>query len=191
MDIAIYGGTFDPPTRAHEYIAEALSDSGLFDEVWIMPSADRVDKPEMAPAIHREAMVRAMIANLQNSRIRFSNFEIDLGEPTQTVRTYAALKAAHPNISFWFVFGADSYNDMPSWEGGDALQKTLPMCVIPRFGHATPQDTANVHVLPVPQATELEVSSTIVRQLARYNGDINGYVSDNVKSYVLQHALYT
>lgn len=191
MNIAIYGGTFDPPTRAHEYIAEALGNSVFYDEVWIMPSADRVDKPYMSPAVHREAMVRAMVAHLHNSKIRFSTFEIDLGEPTQTVRTYNALKAAHPNITFWFVFGADSYNDMPNWEGGEELRQTVPVCVIPRVGHATPLPSAAVQVLFVPQATEMQVSSTQVRELAQKNDDIHGYVNDSVKSYVLQHALYS
>lgn len=44
----IYGGAFNPPTRAHQAILQACIDYAeqlsVDAEVWLMPSGDRVDK---------------------------------------------------------------------------------------------------------------------------------------------------
>jgi nicotinic acid mononucleotide adenylyltransferase len=42
--ILLFGGSFSPPTLAHEAIIAACLDMKDFDEVWVMPSGDRADK---------------------------------------------------------------------------------------------------------------------------------------------------
>lgn len=190
MNIALYGGTFDPPTTAHRFIVESLASDDRYDEVWIMPSADRLDKPHMTSSEHRMKMVQEMAREIVSSKVVVSDFEIQIGEPTQTRRTYAELKQKYPQHTFWFVFGADSYNDMPTWEEGKKLRESLSMCIIPRIGYKTPKQQHNVHVHPVPDALELATSSTYVRTLAHERRDIRRYVGNAVTEYVLSHSLY-
>lgn len=190
MNIACYGGTFDPPTKAHGAIIEALAAGDTYDEVWVMPSADRVDKPGMSAEKHRLKMVAEMLGEISSHKVVLSDFEIQLGEPTQTMRTHAELTNKYPKDTFWFVFGADSYNDMPNWENGSELRATMHICVIPRIGHKTPKPQKNVHVLTVPNALELATSSTEVRRRARQHKSIDAHVSSAVQAYVLAHALY-
>jgi nicotinate-nucleotide adenylyltransferase len=42
--IALYGGAFDPPHRAHIEIAKNLTKLPFVDEVWLLPCGDREDK---------------------------------------------------------------------------------------------------------------------------------------------------
>ena len=190
MNIAVYGGTFDPPTVAHKAIIEKLAEQELFDEVWVMPSADRVDKPHMSPFIHRHKMVQAMAAEMVTHKVVVSEFEANLGTPTQTIRTYESLQNTYPSNTFWFVFGSDSYGDMHNWEGGKNLRKTMNVCVIPRIGYRTPHATDKRVVLPVVAAVEHQTSSTKVRELCHLHKDIGSEVVTSVKKYIQQHALY-
>ena len=49
--IAIYGGSFDPITKAHLEVVEELLDNKAIqlDEVWIVPCGKRKDKPDLLP----------------------------------------------------------------------------------------------------------------------------------------------
>ena len=138
-EIAVYGGTFDPPTKAHEAIIEACLGDVRFDEVWVMPSGQRTDKPDMTSNEHRTAMLGLLATSVfGSSNLRISDFEMKLPVPTQTTLTTTALEKTNPNCNFWYVFGTDSYYDMPNWEQGDYLQKKLGMLVVERVGYDTP-----------------------------------------------------
>jgi len=39
--IALYGGAFDPPHKAHIKIANNLTKLPFIDEVWLLPCGDR------------------------------------------------------------------------------------------------------------------------------------------------------
>jgi nicotinate-nucleotide adenylyltransferase len=43
-NIALYGGSFDPPHKSHVALMRFLSRLPYIDEVWVMPCGDRTDK---------------------------------------------------------------------------------------------------------------------------------------------------
>lgn len=59
-EIAVFGGTFNPPTLAHQEIIEACLQHPTFDEVWVMPSGERADKDITVEAEDRIAMLEAV-----------------------------------------------------------------------------------------------------------------------------------
>lgn len=55
--IALYGGSFDPITKAHVTLVFEVFASGLCDEIWVVPCGDhRHDKTCSASSRHRYAM---------------------------------------------------------------------------------------------------------------------------------------
>jgi nicotinate-nucleotide adenylyltransferase len=181
MHIIIFGGTFDPPTLAHEaIIAACLQEKGI-DEVWVMPSGQRPDKPQMRDDAERLALLRAVKeTSFQNEpRLRISDFEMRLPQPTETTATVVALEESYPGYTFWFVFGADSYQDMPAWRGGIELQRRLHMIVVPRGPHALPAAGRRVRHISVP---DTGISSTLVRQRLREGRTVTDLVSAGVQA---------
>lgn len=140
MEIAVFGGTFDPPTVAHEAIIDACIKRSDIDEVWLLPSGVRADKPGMQPDDLRIALLQ-LLETQSEKPVRVSDFELTLPRPTKTYRTVEALKAAYPDHTFWFVFGADSYATMETWEQGEMLKKNLSMLLVKRLGYECPQET--------------------------------------------------
>lgn len=190
MEIAIYGGSFNPPTRAHEAITKACLELDGIDEVWLMPSGDRMDKRFGLRDTDRRWMLEYMVQEVfgHDPRLKVSCFELDyMPRPTQTHKTVDALGKHYPNKNFRFVFGADSYRDMPNWQDGERLQKTLGMLIVPRGGVTIP-DTPNVTVLSV--ATCEGLSSTEVRTRVATGERIDHMVCQSVANYIKDCGLY-
>ncbi|HET7657891.1 MAG TPA: nicotinate-nucleotide adenylyltransferase, partial [Bacillales bacterium] len=134
MDIAILGGTFDPPHFGHLIMAEeVLTQCGL-DEVWFMPSPDPPHKKEAAvtPSSHRVEMVRRAIAG--NEHFRLSLIEFEREGPSYSVETVKHLLAKHPEHQFFFLIGADMVEYLPNWHNVDELVRLLPFIGVGRPG---------------------------------------------------------
>lgn len=186
--VAIYGGSFNPPTSAHETIVRACLDVNFIDEVWLMPSGVRADKDfETTDAQRLEMLNIVCRSEFSRSPVTVSTLEFTLPRPTQTWRTVRALKQQHPDTDFWFVYGADAYRDMPNWEGGERLQRDIATLVIPRDGLDVPESPT---VKKIHAAITDGVSSTEVRVRAGDGLSIDTLVCSGVASYIYEHGLY-
>lgn len=187
----IFGGAFDPPTLAHEAIIAACLRLTQFDNVWVMPSGDRVDKQMGSAAADRLAMLKAMHHSSfkGDSRLSISGFELALPQPSATYRTIQALKKQYPQTDFCFVFGRDSYINMPSWPHGKTLRQQLKMVVF-ASGLGPEVAAPNVTRLDIPAGFGL-TSSTDVRKALQGGGKADNLpVSPAVMQYLKQHNLY-
>lgn len=190
-EIAVFGGTFDPPTKAHEAIIGACLEQPHIDEVWVMPSGQRHDKPHMSSVQTRLELVHAMTDTaFRDTVVKVSDVELRLPQPTCTAVTYEALQQNCPDARFWFVFGADSYHDMPNWEYGEYLQRTMAMLLIDRTGFTLPRESTSIRHLPIP-VFEPVISSSLVRQCVQEGVAIEDYVHPAVSAHIRQAALYT
>jgi len=191
-EIAIFGGTFDPPTKAHQAIIEACLDRPDIDEVWIMPSRVREDKPGMSSEAVRLVMLEHLAAYEypHQPRLIVSDFELNLPAPTQTAVTAKALDRTFPEHAFWFVFGTDSYAALPSWEGGAALQRTLGVLLVGRNQQALPPPHDRLKHLTVDDRWH-DVSSTSVRRQLRDGCRLESVaLAPSVKTFIARHGLY-
>lgn len=49
INVALYGGAFDPPHLGHLSIINELQSIEFIQEVWLLPSGDRDDKKLILP----------------------------------------------------------------------------------------------------------------------------------------------
>ncbi len=190
-EIAIFGGTFDPPTRAHDGIIEACLERPDIDEVWLMPSGCRADKPGMSSNAARLAMLELVRSEIFNDdpRIVVTDFEQQLAQPTQTHRTVDALEDTYPDNNFWFVYGADAYQSMPEWEKGAELRRRLGMLLVRRQDYERPAEGGNIRHLEVELAED-GVSSSLFRDAHVADEPVDHLVNSAVMAYVREQALY-
>lgn len=182
--ILVFGGSFSPPTLAHEEIIRQCLALPGFDEVWLMPSADRDDKSMSASEADRLAMLKIVKDKIfaDDKRLKICDVEYKLPKPTKLVATEGALRRTFPSTEFWFAFGGDSFSDMPNWPDGERMQGALNLVV---FSDKKPAAADQVRVLHFTLPAKFsKVSSSAVR-----SGD--QAVSEHVKAYIDARGLYT
>lgn len=177
----IYGGAFYPPTRAHQAVLQACveyADQRNAD-VWLLPSASRVDKNidasierrlELCDALRRDIVSRTV-------RVEICRQELDRHAPMETYDTVQELATDYPDRSFIWVFGSDAVVTMRSWNQGQWLYDNLSMLVVSRPD--TPPVALGARALWLQVETG-NVSSTEVRRRMSAGEDYSTLVSSRV-----------
>lgn len=180
-ETVIYGGAFNPPTRAHQAIVQACvayAEPRQAD-VWVLPSASRSDKSIEVSYERRLELCDALLADVmaRTVSLRVETMELDRGVPTETYDSVRELAAKYPDHHFTWVFGADSVASMPQWDHGQWLQDTLSLLVINRPGVAQQTLGANATQLAVDAGP---YSSTALRQRIDDGEDFDDLVGESV-----------
>lgn len=161
-----------------------------FDEVWVMPSGDRIDKDMTARDKDRLAMLGLIHAHRfsNDPRLQISDFELKMPRPSQTYQTVEALQATFPDTEFWFAYGPDSYVSMPSWPHGTKLQQTLKVVLFSSGGPAAPAKGTLIRLHISDKFGD--ISSTKARRLATTGLVPTSMVSEPIARYIAKHNLF-
>ena len=188
MNIAVFGGMFNPPTVAHQEIMNESLNLNFVDELWVMPSGQRHDKITDVDSRHRLDMVQIAIGDLNHEKpCHLVDFEINTDKLTRTVDTVRFINDKFPDHSFWYVFGMDSYKDMPNWDYGNEMQRSLNMIIVERSDERL-EPAPNLAWVPLDN--HLITSSTEVRNRIANNMSINNLVCEGVRRYIEDKNLY-
>lgn len=195
--VGIFGGTFDPIHMGHLIVAETIMDEFHLDKVVFIPAAvppHKLDK-QISPAKHRYMMT--MLATCSNPRFQVSDMEMHRQGPSYSRDTLAQLIDEHGrDTEFYFIVGADSVENLHTWNRIDEL---LTMChfigasrpgcmpdmekIAQRFGPLAEK----IHCLETP---ELEISSTEIRHRVGQKRTIRYIVPETVEQYIYKEKLY-
>jgi nicotinate-nucleotide adenylyltransferase len=132
MRIGLFGGTFDPPHRAH-LAATLLALKRLrLDRVWwlVTPGNPLKDTRGLAPLAERLAAARALT---RDPRIAITGFEDDLGVK-YSFDTVSYLVRRCPGVRFVWIMGADNLRSFHRWQKWRGIAELVPMAVIDRLG---------------------------------------------------------
>lgn len=179
--IAVFGGSFDPLTLAHEKIITRALDDLNAERGIVVPCSDEYIKNKkgsypMFPADTRLKMLRCAFS--ADSRITIDPREVIINSPEgRTLLTMKELKALYPGRQLIFVTGADKLETLPRWGGGMFLRE-FQAAVYPRQG-VSAQPVNGVIMLPSIPGTE-GISSGAVKKLICEGSDIAKYVSTAV-----------
>jgi nicotinate-nucleotide adenylyltransferase len=158
----LFGGTFDPPHVGHLVTAVNVRHALDLDVVILMvnnvPWQKEGERP-ITPALDRLAMVEAAISDIPG--LEAGRLEIDLGGPSYTADTLAALQEHEPGARLFTIVGDDAAAGLLSWERYDEVVETSTMVVVDRPGEpfVLPAEIPWVRV----EVPRLEVSSTDLR----------------------------
>ena len=186
MNVAIYGGSFDPPHVAHLFTASYVLATGGFERVLVVPVYEHAFNKALAPFEHRVAMCRLCFAGL--SGVEVSDIEAALPRPSYTERTLERIAHEHPEWRLRFVMGSDALADTSKWHDYEGVARLAPPFVVTRRGHELPG--GGPALLP-------EVSSTGIRTLVANRGaktaherELSALVPERVLAYIEKNALY-
>jgi nicotinate-nucleotide adenylyltransferase len=157
-EIALFGGSFDPPHVGHLLAAAYVLATEPVDELWFVPVLQHpFAKPLVGSYDHRVALCEWLASELPRSRV--SRAEQESGQ-TRTVDLLEWLHRKHPELRWALVLGTDLDAEKPQWKQFDRVEQLARIVPVRRGGYGQGEVT-----LP-------EVSSTQVRALLQSGGDV-------------------
>jgi nicotinate-nucleotide adenylyltransferase len=179
MLIAVYGGSFNPPHRAHALVARWIIDSGTADEVWLVPvyrhAFEGMQDKALASYPTRLAWCRALAGDI-GAEVKVSDVESRLPVPSYSIDTLDYLSAAQPEHRFILVVGADILDQVDSWKDWDRIQQEHSPVIAGRPGYPAPGGTP---IFP-------DISSTEVRQRLRCEEEVGHLLTPSVAKALLE-----
>ncbi len=179
--VAILGGSFNPPHVAHLMAAYWMLATQDIREVWLLPSFRHPFGKDLAPFEDRVRMCELAARGVRGVAVCTAEREL-ADDPLvgKTARTLEHLVAKHPDLDFVLVVGADILPDTPKWYRWDRVQALARVVVVGREGFPA-----------VPGApTFPAVSSTAIRAGIARGEDVSGLLPRKVREYVEAKGLY-
>jgi len=204
--LLIYGGTFDPPHRAHVDLPRRAMRLLGAERVLYVPAAQSPHKLDQrpTPAHHRVAMLKLALGDFPEAIVLRDEVERAQAQPdvpSYTAETLEALrKRLHPTARLRLLIGADQARAFHKWHRADDIIAMAEPVVMNR-----PPQTADELLAQLPadsrdawrprliELPPLDVSSTEIRRQAAASDlatDHNALLPDKVAQYISFHRLY-
>ncbi len=169
-DIAIYGGSFDPPHRGHFQIAIKAIENLDIDKLIVIPNFQNPWKP---PPLFfpkdRLFLLRKLF--YEYPKIEVSSFEIDNGYPTKTIETVRHFSKRYRKI--YLIIGADNLEKLHLWDDFEEIRSRVEFVVATRNGIDIPNHFRKLEI-------EEEISSTKLRENIRDFEYISKYIPKKI-----------
>jgi nicotinate-nucleotide adenylyltransferase len=192
MDIALFGGSFDPPHVGHLLAAAYVLATEPIDELWMVPVFEHpFGKRFRGPYQHRVELCEAALASLGLARAKVSRLEAELaarGGEGRTVELLEHLHQTRPQDRFSLVIGSDLLGETAQWKRFDRVRELARLIVLERGGHQQGQGSQGRAGEGGPVI--IEVSSTLVRGLLAEGKDASRYVARPVLEGIERSGYY-
>ena len=196
--IGLYFGTFNPIHVGHLIIANHMVQYAALDDLWFVVSPQNPLKPKasLLADYHRLALVRIAVDN--NFKLRASNIEFDLPQPSYTIHTLAALSEKHPDHDFTIIMGEDNLNTLPKWKNYDQILEHYSILVYPRVESdenlsvisGDRSDLLDHPKVTMVDAPLMKISASFIRKAVHDGNDVRYLLTEPVLKYVDEMNFY-
>ena len=131
MDIAVFGGSFDPPHIGHEKIVELALNELPIDKLFVVPTFLNPFKSHF----HLEPNERFELLQWlfsDNTNVEICNFEIVQNKKTPTFETVSFLKESYDIGKIYLIIGADNLKNIHLWYNFLELKELVSFVVVTR-----------------------------------------------------------
>ncbi|MFN3166788.1 MAG: nicotinate (nicotinamide) nucleotide adenylyltransferase [Phycisphaeraceae bacterium] len=201
--ILLFGGSFDPPHRAHVELPQQAGRAIAADLIAYVPAGrapHKLDQQQTDPR-HRLAMLRLALQDRPGPiPTAVLTDEIDRGpdQPSYTVDTLSAIRERlGPEVELRLLIGADQLRIFDQWrQPGRIVALAEPVVMV------RPPDTrvTLLKALPADQRGAwrdrlididvLDINSTEIRERLSVGRSVDGLIAPSVAAYAAQHGLY-
>lgn len=184
--IIVYGGTFNPPTIAHQLIASKVIEDFKPEKFILLPVGENYPwKSFYVPFKKRFEMLKLAFKDEIYEVSTLENKKVYKG----TYYTLKRIEKTYKN-SVYFLLGADNLSYLEKWINYELLIKEFRFIVIKRKGFNLDEIMKKYH--PYEEnfnviEMDLDISSSLFREEPEKN---KHFIPNDVLKYVKEHKLY-
>ncbi|MFZ9658930.1 MAG: nicotinate (nicotinamide) nucleotide adenylyltransferase [Arcobacteraceae bacterium] len=174
MDIAVFGGSFDPPHIGHEQIVNLALQELKVDKLFMIPTFLNPfkDSFHLSPNKRFELLQELF---KENKKVEICDYEILQNKKTTTFETISFLKNNYKIDTIYLIIGADNLKNIHLWYNFLELRELVSFVVVTRDGI----ELTNDYVKPTYLQLDIDASSTVLRK--NMNFDL---IPENLKKKV-------
>ncbi|MGN0003090.1 MAG: nicotinate (nicotinamide) nucleotide adenylyltransferase [Sphingobacterium composti] len=187
--IGLFFGSFNPIHIGHLIIANYMANFTELDEVWfvVSPQNPFKEKKSLGNMYDRLEMVNLAIEG--SDKLRASDIEFNLPQPSYTIDTLVYLQEKYPNRDFVLIMGEDNLAGLMKWKNADIILRDYQIIVYPRPGYDG-GELKNHPSVTMTDTPVMELSSTFLRQAIKENKNIKYFTPDKVVDFIDKKGLY-
>ena len=206
--IGIFGGTFDPIHYGHLRTAFEILQALRFGEIRFVPSGD---PPHCGTSIAKAALRFDMVSAATAAETGFvvDDCELRRNGPSYTIDTLSAMREEISDQPMGLILGMDAFLGLTSWHRWDELLNYAHIVVAHRPGWRAPDigplgellsehgthrvDDLHKHregFIHIHAVTQLEISSTEIRDLVGAGRDPRFLMPDVVRDVIMNSGCY-
>lgn len=194
--LGLYGGTFDPPHKAHLEVANAFLNGFEGASLTVMPCLippHKMRDTGGANEHHRLNMTKLCFGSLKG--VNVSDYELKSGGTSYTYLTVNHLQEENPKAKICLVMGQDNLLIIEKWREYRYLLDNCVIAVAVRGGEPLSPMVqalgdkygADIRILNMDS---FPLSSTAVRRAVRLGLPFGDMVTNGVEAYIKSEGLY-
>lgn len=208
--IGIFGGTFDPIHFGHLRAALELTQTLPLAKIRFIPCQTPVHKASTQASVNdRLAMLHLAID--EENTFDCDEIELNRTSPSYMFDTLVSLHQQLPMTPLCLILGTDAFHQLPKWYRWQELIEYCHFIIMgrPNYRSEFNHNTALQHVFEqhkiddnalltqntfgsilVHKVSQLEISSTLIRQLIQQGQSPRYLLPQSVLNYINEHQLY-
>ncbi len=189
MQVGLFFGSFNPIHVGHLVLANYMLSFTPLQEVWFVVSPHNPLKNKAGLLNQNDRLHLVNLALDQHQKIKSSNIEFKLTQPSYTINTLVHLKEKYPKHTFSLIVGQDNLQSFAKWKNYEEILKNYKIYVYPRPNCSqSPFDThKNVYITDAPL---MDISSTFIRNSIKEKIDVSFFMHPSVWNYIDEMNLY-
>ena len=159
MNIALFGGSFDPPHIGHEKIVHKALDTLDIGKLVVVPAFLNPFKikSHFSPKDRLE-LIKDLFDD--EKKVKISNFEVEQNKATPSIETVKYLKEKYNPKIIYLIIGADNIKSLHLWQDFDKLNQLVTFVTISRYGYEEKNDIIQFINIKL----DINISSTTLRE---------------------------
>ena len=189
MKVGLFFGSFNPIHIGHMVLANHMLEYTDLDRIWfvVSPHNPLKIKSSLLNEKHRLHLVNIAIGD--NNKLKASDIEFKLSQPSYTIITLTYLKEKFPQHEFVLIMGSDNLENFHKWKNYEEILKNHLIYVYPRPKNSGGKLITHNQVKFV-NAPLMEISSTAIRIAIKETKDMRYFMPEHVWEYIKEMHFY-